>query len=150
MWNILHCMWIVVLCIDWCVFQWTLYFMSWTAGGQWNCGFSGVCYREHYMEGTAQQVDSCIVGWMDCDTEKIIWKVPHCRWTVLLWFQCSVLQWTLCGRYCTANGQWYCGLNEVCYSEHYVEGTAQQVDSGNVGWVECVTVNNMWKVLHSK
>jgi len=24
-------------------------------------------------------------------------------------------------------------LNEVCYSEHYVEGTAQQVDSGIVG-----------------
>jgi len=29
----------------------------------------------------------------------------------------------------------YCGLNVVCYSEHYVEGTAQQVDSGNVGWM---------------
>jgi len=31
-------------------------------------------------------------------------------------------------RYCTAGGQWYCSLNGVCYSEHYVEGTAQQVD----------------------
>jgi len=25
-------------------------------------------------------------------------------------------------------------LNVVCYSEHYVEYTAQQVDSGTVGW----------------
>ena len=39
---------------------------------------------------------------------------------------------TFIGRYCTAGGQWYCGLNGVCYSEHYVEGTAQQVDSGIV------------------
>jgi len=38
----------------------------------------------------------------------------------------------LCGRYCTEGGQWYCGLNAVCYSEQYVEGTAQQVDSGIV------------------
>ena len=31
--------------------------------------------------------------------------------------------------YCTAGGQWYCGLNVVCYSEHYVEDTVQQVES---------------------
>jgi len=37
------------------------------------------------------------------------------------------------GKDCTAGGQWYCGLNVVCYSEQYVEGTAQQVDSGSVG-----------------
>ena len=36
------------------------------------------------------------------------------------------------GKYFTACGQWYCSLNGVCYSEHYVEGTAQQVDSGIV------------------
>jgi len=52
---------------------------------------------------------------------------------VLLWVECSVLQRTVCGRYCTAGGKWYCVLNVVCYSEHYVEGTAQQVDSGIVG-----------------
>ena len=60
------------------------------------------------------------------------------------------VQVTLIGRYCTAGGQWYCRLDGVCYSEHYVEGTAQQVDSGIAGWMECVTVNIMWKTLHSK
>jgi len=33
------------------------------------------------------------------------------------------------GRYITAGGQWYCSWNGVCYSEHYVEDTSQQVDS---------------------
>jgi len=41
-------------------------------------------------------------------------------------------------------------LNVMCYSEQYVEGTAQQVDNGIVCRMECVTVNSMWKVLHSK
>jgi len=40
----------------------------------------------------------------------IMWKLLHSRWTVVL-----------------------CLLNGVCCSEHYVEGTAQQVDSGIVG-----------------
>ena len=53
-------------------------------------------------------------------------------WTVLLWVEWSILQRTLCLSYCTAGEQWYCGLNVVCYSERYVEGTAQQVDSGIV------------------
>ena len=70
-----------------------------------------MCYSEHYVEGTAQQVDSGIVGWMEYVTLDIMW------------------------RYCAAGGQWYCGLNGVCYSEQYVEGTAQQVDSGIVGWM---------------
>jgi len=35
----------------------------------------------------------------------------------------------ICGKYSTAGGQCYCGLNGVCYSEHYVEFGAQQVDS---------------------
>ena len=39
----------------------------------------------------------------------IMWKLLHSKWTVLLW------------------------VDGVCYSEHYVEGTAQQVDSGIVG-----------------
>ena len=38
-----------------------------------------------------------------------MWKVLHSRW------------------------QWYCGLNVVCYSEQYVEGTVQKEDSGMVG-----------------
>jgi len=32
-------------------------------------------------------------------------------------------------RYCTAGGQRYCSVKSVCYSQHYVEGVAQQVDS---------------------
>jgi hypothetical protein len=68
--------------------------------------------------------------------------------TGVLHLQCIVLQWTLCGRYCTADGQWYCTLNELCYNEHYVKNTAQQVDSCIVAWMECITVNIMWKVLH--
>jgi hypothetical protein len=44
--------------------------------------------------------------------------------------ECSVLQRTLTGSYFTEGGRWYCSLNVVCYSEHYVEVTSQQVDSG--------------------
>jgi len=32
-----------------------------------------------------------------------------------------------------AGGQWYCSLNGVCYREHYVEDTVQQMDSGIAG-----------------
>ena len=88
-----------------------------------------MCYSESYVDDTAQQVDSDIVAWMDCVTVNIVWKLLQSRWTVVLWLEWSVLQCTLCGRYCTAGGQWYCGLNGVCYIEHYVEGTEQQVDS---------------------
>ena len=38
----------------------------------------------------------------------------------------------------------------MCYSLHYVEGTAQQEDSDTVRKMECVTVNIMWKILHSR
>jgi len=113
-------------------------------GGQWYCGLNVVCYSKQYVEVTAQHVDSGIVGWMVCVTVNIMWKVLHSRWTVVLCIECSVLQWTVCGRYCTEGGQWYCGLNVLCYSEHYVEGTAQQVDSGIVYWMECVTGTSMW------
>jgi len=150
MWKVLHRRWIVVLQVEWSVLQWTLCGRYCTAGGQWNCRLNGVCYSEHYVEGTAQQVDSGIAGWMVCVTVNIMWKVLHSRWTVVLQVEWSVLQWTLCGKYCTDGGQWYCGLNGVCYSEHYVEGSAQQVDSVTAGWMECVTVNMMWKVLHSR
>ena len=40
------------------------------------------------------------------------------------------VQGTVIGRYFRTGGQWYCSLNGVCYSEHYVEGTSQQADSG--------------------
>ena len=60
------------------------------------------------------------------------------------------VQGTFFGRYFTASGQWYCSLNGVCYSEHYVEDTSQQVDSGIAAWMECVTVNIIWKILHSR
>jgi len=35
-------------------------------------------------------------------------------------------------------------LDGVCYSEHCVDDTAQQVDRGIAVWMECVTVNIMW------
>jgi len=149
-WNVLHGRWTVVLQLEWSVLEWTLCGRYCTAGGQWYCRLNWVCYSEHYVEDTTQQVDSGIAAWMECVTVNILWKVLHSRWTVVLQVEWSVLQWTLFGRYCTAGGQWYCRLNGVCYSEHFVEGTAQQVDSGIAAWVECVTVNIMWKVLHSR
>ena len=195
MWKVLHSRWTVVLQFECRVLQWTVCGRYCTAGGQWYWSLNGVCYSEHYVEGTVQQVDSGTAGWMECVTINNMWKVLHSRWTVLLqvewsvlqWTLCgrywtaggqrhciligvcynehyvegtsqqvdsdtagwSVLQWTLCGRYLTAGGQWYCRLNGVCYSEHYVEGTAQQVDSFTAGWMEFVTVNIVWKVLHS-
>ena len=79
-----------------------------------------------------------------------MWKILHGRWTVLLKLECSALQWTLCGRYFTASGQWYCSLNEVCYREHYVENTSQHVDSFIEAWMEWVKLNIMWKILHSR
>ena len=76
-------------------------------------------------------------------------KILHSKWTVVLQLDWSVFQWTLCARYFTACGQWYCSLNGVCFSEHYVEDNSQHVDSGIAAWMECVTVNIMWKTLHS-
>jgi len=40
---------------------------------------------------------------------------------MVLCVECSVLQRTLRGSYCTTGGQWYCGLNGVCYIEYYME-----------------------------
>jgi len=149
MWKLLHSRWTVVLWVEWSVIQWTVCGRYFTACGRLYFGLNGVCYSELYMEGTAKQVDSCIVGWMECDRVNSMWKVLHSKWTVVLWVEWCVIQWTVCGRYCTAGGQWYCGLNVECYSEQYVEVTAKQVDSCIVGWMECDTVNSMWKVLHS-
>jgi hypothetical protein len=35
---------------------------------------------------------------------------------------------TFNGRYFIEGGQWYCRLNGVRYSEHYMEDTSKQVD----------------------
>jgi len=102
------------------------------------------------MEVTAQQEDSFIAGRMECVTVNIMWKALYSKWTVVLQVEWSVLQWTLCGKHCTASGQWYCRLNGVCYSEQYVECTAHQEDSDTWDWMECVTVNIMWNLLHSR
>jgi len=44
------------------------------------------------VEGTPQQVDSGIVGRMECVTVNSMWKVLHRRGTVVLWVECSLLQ----------------------------------------------------------
>jgi len=150
MWKVLHSRLMVVFWVEWSVIQWIVCGGYCTAGGEWSCILNGVCCGEHYVKGTVEQVDSSIVGWMECVTVNIMWKVLHSSWTVLFWVECSVLHWTVCGRYCTAGGQLYCSLNVLCYSEQYVEGTAQQADSSIVCRMECVTVNSMWKVLHSR
>jgi len=116
MWTLLHSKWTVVLCVECSVLQWTVCGRNCTAGGQWYFGLNGVCYSQHYVGGTAQQVDCSIVGCMKCVTVNSIRKMMHSKWTVGLQVEWCVLQWTLCGRYCTAGGQWYCGLNVVCYS----------------------------------
>ena len=62
MWKVLHSKWAVVLWDEWSVLQCTIGGRYCTAGGQWCCGLNVVCYSEHYVEGTAQQVESGIVG----------------------------------------------------------------------------------------
>jgi hypothetical protein len=121
-----------------------------TAGGQCYCSLNGLCYSEHYVEDTSQQVDSGIEAWMERVTVNVMWKILHSRWTVILKLEWNVLHWTLCGRYFTAGGQWYCSLNEVCYSEHYLEDTSQQIDTGIAAWMKFVTVNTIYKILHSR
>ena len=150
MWKIFHSSWTVVLQLDWSVLQWTLCGRYFTACGQQYCSFSGECYSEHYVLDTWQQVDSGIAAWMECVTVNIMWKIFHSSWTVVLQLEWSVLQWILCGRYFTAEGQLYWSLNGVCYSEHYVEDTSQEMDSGIAARMKCVTVNIIWKILHSR
>jgi len=84
---------------------------------------------------------------MECVTVNILWKVPHSRWTLVLEFGCSALQLTFCKLYYTAGGQFYCRLNEVRYSDHYVDGTAQQVMSGIVAWMDLLqwTLNEIYE-----
>jgi len=51
-----------------------------------------VCYSEHNVEVTAQQVDSSIAGRMECVTVNIIWKVLHSTWTEVLQVEWCLLQ----------------------------------------------------------
>ena len=148
--KVLHSGWTVVLWVEWIALEWTVGGKYCTTGGEFYCGLNGVRYSELYVEDTAQQVDSVIVGWMYWFTVNSMWKGLHSRWTVVFWVECSVLHWTVWGRYCKTGGLWYCGFNGVRYSDQYVEGTSQRVDSGIVGWMECVTVSSKWKVLHSR
>jgi len=122
---LLHSRWTVVFQVEWCVLH------------------------EHNVEVTAQHMDRIIEVWMVCVTVKYMWKLLHSMWAVIFQVEWSVLQQTLCGNYCTAVGQFYRSLNWVCYSEHYVEFTAQQVDRYIAGWMEYGTVNFMWKLQHS-
>jgi len=85
---------------------------------------------------------------MECVTVKIMSEIMLNRWIDVFQLEWNVLQLKLCGRNCTAAVQWYCSLNRVCYSEHYVKGTAQQVDSSIEFWMVCVTVNIMKNLLH--
>ena len=149
-WKIILSRRAVALRLEWSVLQWTLSDRYFTAGGQWHYGLNEECYREHYLQDTLQQADSSIAAWMNCVTVNIIWKMPHNMRTVSLRLEWSMWQWTLSGRYFTAGGQWHCGLNEVCYSEHYLEGISQQADSGIMAWMKFVTANIIWNVLHSR
>jgi len=124
--KLLHSRRRVVLWVKWIVLQWTLGGRCCTASGQCSSDLNCVCYTEHYVEGTAQQAEGGIVRSMECVTVNSKWKILHSKWTVFLWRELCVLQWTRC------------------------ECTAQQVDIFIVSWMECVSVNCMWKVLHSR
>jgi len=149
-WRILHNRWTVLLQLEWSVLQWTLSGRYFTTGEQCYCSLNGVCYSENYLEDTSQQVDSGIAAWMESVTVNIIRKILQNSWTVLLQLEWSVLQWTWSRRYFTTGRQCYCSLNGVCYSEHYLEDTLQQVNSVTAAWMECVTENMILKILHNR
>ena len=79
----------------------------------------------------------------------ICWKILHNSRTVVLEHEWSVLHLTLSGRYFTACEQFYYSLNGGLNSEKYLEDSSQQVDSAIAARMECVTVNIIWKILHS-
>jgi hypothetical protein len=70
------------------------------------------------------------------------------RWSVLTELEWNALQWTLSGIYFTALDVSYCSLNNDLYSEHYLDDTSQQVGTGIAAWINCVTGNITWKMLH--
>ncbi len=126
-----------------------LYGRYFTTGGHWYCSLNELRYSEHYMEVSSQHLDTGNVAWMKCVTVYLIWKVLHSSWTLVLELEWSALQWTLYGRYFKTGGHWYCSLNEVRYSDHYMEATSQQLDTVIADWLKCVTVNIIWKILHN-
>jgi len=65
-----------------------------------------------------------------------MWKLLHSMLTELLQFEWNILQWTLCGWDCTVDGQCFCMLNGVCYSELYVGVTSQLEESDIAYWIE--------------
>jgi hypothetical protein len=95
-------------------------------------------------------VDNCISSWMKCVTENNIGKILLNVWTIIFHLEWSVLQWTLYEWYFRACGQLYCKLNEGRYSEHYMKDISQQVDNCTASWMKCITVNIIWKILHSR
>ena len=145
--KLLRSRWTSVLQDEFCVLQWELCGRYFTAGGHRCCSLNWVCYNEHYEDGTSKLLDIRIVGWMECVSANIIWKILHSRWTVVLQNVWCVLGRKLFRKYFTAFIQCYCSLNGVCYCEHYVEVTSQQVDSSIAGWVVCVTANIIRKLL---
>jgi len=147
---LLHSRWIVLLQVQWSILQWTVCVNYCTVSGLCYCRLNGVCFSENYLENTAQQVDSFITSWMECVTVNNMCKLLHNRWTVVLQVVWCMLQWTLIESYCTAVAQWNGRLNWMCKCEHCVEGNAQKVDSVIAGWMECVKVNIMRKVLNSR
>jgi hypothetical protein len=60
------------------------------------------------MENTSKQVASDIAAWIKCVRVNITLKILHSKSALVLLFEWSALQWTLCGRYFTTDGQWYC------------------------------------------
>jgi len=148
-WKVFHSRSNVLLQFEWSVLQWILCGSYCTASGQLYCNLNGLCYTKRYAEVIPQHMDRSIAVWMVCVTVKYMWKLLHSMWAVIFQFEWNVLQSTSCGIYCTAHAQCYFRLNGVCYSVHYVEFTAQHVDSGIAAWMECVILNIMWKLLHS-
>jgi len=145
-----------------------------TAGGQWYCRMNGVCYSEHDQEYSLHQVDNGNAAWMKNVTVKIICKILHSRWTVVLqlvikcvtvniiWkilysrgrvvlqLELSVLQWVLYASTLQQVDSVIAVRYKVRYSEHYLQDTLQHVDSVTAAWMECVTVNIIYKILYSR
>jgi hypothetical protein len=125
-WKIIHSKWTMVLQLERSALQWTLYGRYFKADGHWYYSLNYVRYNEYYMEGTSQHEDIRIAAWMRCVAVKIIWKIIHSKWKLVLQHERSALEWTLHGRYFTASGHWL------------------------TAWINCVKVNITWKIFHSR
>ena len=111
----------------WNLMQWTFCGRYLTAVGLWYCNLKQMCYSELYLKYTSQQVDSGISARIKCNRVNIIWKILQRKWTVILHLEWHMIQWTLSRRYFTVGGQWFCSLNEVWSSEHYLAIFAVEV-----------------------